>query len=172
MKIQDLMESMDLAPVTKKKHKKFPQGVWSSAFPNDWTQYYDIDEVQRQGKTFMDYEYPDEPPKNPNFREDLELNLSNANMVHIMSDVLGFPGDSREGFLIPINEFIARATQWLQRSVGKLSSEVPTEITKGEGGPTMIDVGRREGYENQNILQAVKIAREGKQMGATHISVH
>ena len=90
-------------------------------------------------------------------------------MVHILSDVLGFQGDSGDGFLIPINEFIARATQWLQQSVGRRSAEVPTNITKDDG-PTMVDMGRREGYDNEAIIQAVKIAREGKQLGATHMS--
>ena len=134
--------------------------------------YYDVEEMQRQGKTMMDYHHADEePPKNPNFREDLELNLSNSNMVHIMSDVLGFSGDSSEGYLIPINEFIARATYWLRQSIDKPSAEVPIEITKGEGGPTMVDMGRREGYANETVMRAVKIAREGKQAGATHIAV-
>jgi len=30
-------------------------------------------------------------------------------------------------------------------------------------------MGRQEGYENKIIIHAVKIAREGKQLGATHI---
>jgi len=170
MKIQDLRESMNISPVSKKKTEKFPQGIWSSVFPREWTAYLDYEEMQRQGKTDIDYYHADEEiPKNPNFRDDLDLNLSNSNMVHILGDVLGFQGDSSDGFLIPINEFIARATQWLQQSVGKLSAEVPTDVSKGAQGATMVDMGRQEGYENKIIIHAVKIAREGKQMGATHI---
>lgn len=173
MKIQDLRESMDLSPVAKKKSEQFPRGIWSSVFPGEWTQWADYEEMQRQGKHPSDYYAADEElPQNPNFRDDLNFNRSNTNMVHIMRDVLGFPGDSSDGFLIPINEFIARATQWLQQSVGKRSAEIPTDISKGVGGATMIDVGREEGYDNKAIIQAVKIAREGKRLGATHIGVH
>ena len=170
MKLQDLMESMNLAPVQKKKHEKYPQGIWSSVFPREWTADLDYAEIEKQGKTFIDYYHADEePPRNPHVRDDLDFNRSNANMVHILSDVLGFQGDSGDGFLIPINEFIARATQWLQQSVGRRSAEVPTNITKDDG-PTMVDMGRREGYDNEAIIQAVKIAREGKQLCATHMS--
>jgi hypothetical protein len=34
----------------------------------------------------------------------------------------------------------------------------------------MIDVGRREGYDNETIMRMVKIASLGKERGATHVS--
>lgn len=185
MKISQLMESMDFSPIAKKHHPKFGE-IWSSVIPDEKTSYIDYDEMKRQGKTWMDYDDLDGPPKNPNYDPNYELNLSNVMMTKIMNDVLGFSGDSSDGFHIPIDEFLARATAWLRQNLDKPSEEIPTEFHKREvgfafdadlgvdriqpKGPRMISGGRPEGYVNDVIMKMVKLAREGKKLGATHVS--
>lgn len=38
-------------------------------------------------------------------------------------------------------------------------------------GPKIIDIGRDDGYFNKNIHRALMIAKQGKELGATHFSV-
>jgi len=45
-----------------------------------------------------------------------------------------------------------------------------SSISGGHVGPRMISGGRREGYDENNIMRMVKIANLGKEMGATHVS--
>jgi len=70
---------------------------------------------------------------------------------------------------IPIDEFIARTTQWLQKAIGKPSPEQEPEVDATPGGATMIRGGMPEGYFNQVIKQMNHIARVGKENGATHV---
>jgi len=102
---------------------------------------------------------------NPDYRPELEINLSNCNMCMVLRDTLGLNGDSSEGFFVEIDVFINLATNWLKRNFGKQSAEV--ESTQ-DG--RVVECGRREGYENQAIHRMVKVAREGRERGATHIS--
>ena len=184
------MESMDLTPVAQQEHPKFGK-VWMSVIPDELTDYYDRNEMTRMDKNFDDFDGPEEPPKNPKYDPDYMLNLSTVMMIKVMKDTLGFSGDSSEGFLIPIDEFIARASQWLRQNFNKPSAEIPTQeiprknevgfafdtelgterIQTNKRGPRMVMGGRREGYFNDVIFKMVKLAKEGKQMGATHISV-
>ena len=100
---------------------------------------------------------------NPNYDPDHDLNLSNANAYEVF-DVLGY--DVYDGS-VPIDEFIARATQWLQKNIGKPSQEQPAT----QDG-NIISGGKREGYYNDVIMRMNKIARDGKRMGATHVGAN
>lgn len=168
MRIQQLQESMDFIPVLEKPHPKHGT-IWTWAFPDEWMQELDREKVDwKRYHDDLDYE----PPTNPEYRPEFNLNLANANMSYILGEVLGFPGNSSDGFHIPIDEFIGRSTQWLKQHVGKPSPEVEPEETPPGPGPRMISGGRREGYENKVIMQMNQIAREGKRHGATHVSAH
>ena len=163
MKIKDLgavvegiIESMSFAAGHKDKEK----GYWTS----------DTDSGSRYGDDFYKnsdkYMYGDEePPENPDYDPDLDLNLSNSNMREVF-DELGF-GDPDSN--VPIDEFIAFTTQWLKRHIGKRSAEEPTTVDKSGGGATMIGGGKREGYFNEVIMMMNQIARTGKERGATHV---
>ena len=83
-------------------------------------------------------------------------------------DTIGYDTDAT----IPIDEFIARTTQWLQKNIGKRSKEEPSRVDKQPGGMTMISGGKPEGYYNRIIKRMNEIARDGKKMGATHVGVN
>jgi|TARA_B110000444_G_scaffold203845_1_gene196484 hypothetical protein len=100
--------------------------------------------------------------------EELDLTLANSNMRQVFA-TLGYPTDLEEQSPFPIDEFIGRTTQWLQKAIDKQSPEEPTAIDKNPGGPTMISGGKPEGYFNMAIKDMNKIARAGKEAGATHI---
>lgn len=105
---------------------------------------------------------------NPNYNPEHDLNLSNANAGEVF-DVLGY--DVNDGS-VPIDEFIARVTQWLQKNIGKPSAPQDAEVEKTPGGMTAISGGKREGYYNDVIMRMNKIARDGKAMGATHVGAN
>ena len=105
---------------------------------------------------------------NPKYNPEHDLHLSNANAYEVF-DVLGY--DVYDGS-VPIDEFIARATQWLQKNIGKPSAAQDAEVEKTAGGMTAISGGKREGYFNDVIMRMNKIARDGKAMGATHVGAN
>ena len=109
-----------------------------------------------------------DPTPNPSYKPELDLNLANANMRQVFAE-LGYPTDLEEADPFPIDEFIGRTTQWLQKAIDKQSPEEPTTIDNNPGGPTMISGGKPEGYFNMAIKDMNKIARAGKEAGATHI---
>lgn len=163
MKIKDLLvESMDLMPVVLKDNRT------SWVFPETWIddRMWPHNDNANLGSKYSDDDGP--PPKNPNFKSWTAFNLSNDN-AHRFMEALGYQADNH--YLIPINEFIARITQWLKKNVGKPSGAVEPVETTFQGGAKIIDGGLPEGYLNKRMLQAAKIAREGKNLGATHISV-
>jgi hypothetical protein len=130
-------------------------------FPDEWSDPYLTDPDDPWGMS------DEEPKPNPHYRNDLTLNMTNEN-ANALFAALGFVDPDA---LIPIDQFINIATHWLQKSVGKPSGEVAGSMDQQPGRPTMIDFGRRAGYLNEKIIKAVKIAREGKARGATHISL-
>ena len=79
-------------------------------------------------------------------------------------DVIGYDADSGS---VPIDEFIAKTTQWLQQNIGKPSQEQPAT----QDG-NIISGGRPSGYYNRVIKQMNSIARDGKAMGATHVGMN
>ena len=101
------------------------------------------------------------------YGSEMELNVSNGNAFSIMKE-LGYVMDDYS-ITVPIDEFIAVTTQWLQKNIGKRSAEVPTTVDKTPGRATFYDMGKREGYFNEKIMQMNKMAREGMRKGATHV---
>jgi len=135
---------------------------------NVWTGDVDSGDRYHPDVYKADYPYDADPKPNPNYKPELDLTLSNANMRDVFAE-LGYPTDLEEQSPFPIDEFIAKTTQWLQKHIDKRSKEEPTTVDKNPNGPTMIRGGKPEGYYNQAIMQMNSIARTGKQNGATHV---
>jgi hypothetical protein len=131
-------------------YKKKPGDTYFSMVTGDEDQYKD--EVYKR-----DFDGDPKDFQNPNY---------NAGEVF---DELGY--DVYAGS-IPIDEFIARATQWLQKNIGRPSPEQEPQVDKTPGGMTSISGGKREGYFNDVIMRMNKIARDGKSMGATHVGAN
>ena len=113
-----IFESMDLTAV------KFSgeHDAWSNVMPAEWQSYYNWDNHPHTSQ--------DELPTNPDYKPEYNMNLSNRNMRWFM-DELGLQGDN-EGFHIEIDEFLGRASSWLQKNMNKPSAEVPTVTDTGE----------------------------------------
>ena len=154
--IKQIYESMSFHA-----YKKKPGDTYFSMVTGEEDQYKD--EVYK-----TDFDGDPADFKNPNYNPDHDLNLSNHNAGEVF-DVLGY--DVYAGS-IPIDEFIARATQWLQKNIGKPSAQEPTTVDKRPDGPTIYSGGKPEGYFNDVIMRMNKIARDGKQMGATHVGAN
>ena len=159
MRIREVAKAIKEGVDFNAGHLNKEKGYWTS----------DTDPGSRYGDEFYktDWPYDKEPPDNPDYDPELDLNLANANMRQVF-DELGY-GDDVEGMNIPIDEFIGRSTQWLRKAINKRSPEEPTTVDKSGGGATMISGGKREGYFNEVIMLMNKIARTGKQRGATHV---
>lgn len=177
MRLDEIInESMTFTPYKYDEEKKY----WTFVFPEEWSDYYDR---ASEEELFKKGDYQTEPKKNPNYRNDLDLTLSNANMRDVLEE-LGF---DREGGNIDIDRFIKVATKWLNTH-GE-SGEVPTTVSRsqrgtvvtkdesgmsriqpGGMGPTMYNVGRPAGYMNNAIERMLKIAVEGKKHGATVVA--
>jgi len=156
MRYQELVESMSFSA----GHKDPEKGYWVS--DNDPGDMYEPDAYK------ADYPYDKIPKQNPDYNADLDLTLSNASMRQVF-DELGYGTDLEDMPNIPIDEFIAKTTQWLQKAIGKPSPKEPVTIDKSGSGATMISGGKPEGYFNRVIKQMNYIARDGKQKGATHV---
>ena len=154
--IKQIYESMSFHA-----YKKKPGNTYFSMVTGDEDQYKD--EVYK-----TDFDGDPADFKNPNYNPEHDLNLSNHNAGEVF-DVLGY--DVYAGS-IPIDKFIARATQWLQKNIGKPSAQEPTTVDKRPDGPTIYSGGKPEGYFNDVIMRMNKIARDGKQMGATHVGAN
>ncbi len=149
--------SCDVVPM--KVENKDGQKIWGGVSDQTETSYYSYPD----NWCFRSIE---EAPRNPLFREDLQLNLSNRNMSIVMSTLnYDIPPD---GELVEISEFINRATQWLQSKMGQPSDQVKATATHGG---RHIEGGLRKGYLNEKIHRAVLIAQEGKDRGATHVFI-
>ena len=142
-------------------YKKDPGENYFSMVTGDEDQY--SDQVHK-----TDFDGDPKDFMNPKYNPQHDLNLSNHNAGEVF-DVLGY--DVYAGS-IPIDEFIARATQWLQKNIGKLTPQQEPEVDKTPGGMTSISGGRRQGYFNDVIMKMNKIARDGKSMGATHVGAN
>ena len=143
-------------------YKKDERGYWMPV-TGDQPHFQDIvygKDFDRSGKDPYDY-------VNPNYKEEHDLHLSNMSAYDVF-DTIGYDTDQT----IPIDEFIARTTQWLQKNLGKPSKEEPRQVDKTPGGPTIYSGGKSEGYYNRIIKRMNEIARDGKAMGATHVGVN
>lgn len=152
------------------------------AFPSGWMEELIYPENFDHGRWINDEDYELEPIQNMAYRPYLNLHLANDNMVYIMRDVLGFEGDSADGFLVPVDNFLTKAQVWLQKRLGQTTPVVEGyehpqhvsvvqegNVSRIQRGARVFEGGRREGYDEQTIHQMVQIAHEGKQCGATHI---
>jgi len=99
--------------------------------------------------------------------EHLRLNLSNVNIVSLF-DALGLKIESH-GAVVPVDDFLRTASNWLQKNLGKPSVAREPRIDQGEGRTMIVIGGARQGYFNRRIHQAVLLAQEGKELGANHI---
>lgn len=154
--VQEIQESMSFSAGAKDPKDNY----WRSSVDSGDRYHPDVYKA--------DYPYDKEPMPNPDYKPELDLSLANTNMRQVM-DELGYPTDLEEAPPFPIDEFIAKTTQWLQKAIGKPSPEEPTTIDRSGGGATMISGGKREGYYNDVIKRMNHIARVGKQNGATHV---
>ena len=152
--------TLAIVPVREKKNDEGTK--WLSVFAKEETDYY----ICPDG---WSWDSTEEPPLNPNYRGELDLHLSNRNMRDVMR-ALGYelPED---GGVFPIDEMISRATDWLKRNIDKASDETRTVTTKGARGAEFVDVGHRRGYLNERIHNIAIIVREGKERGATHVTI-
>ena len=159
MKYVELLESMSFSAGVKDPKN----GYWKSVV--DSGDVYTADFYKDPDKYMGDDE---EAVRNPNYKPELDLTLSNASMRQVFQ-TLGYPTDLEDRSPFPIDEFIARTTQWLQKAIGKPSPEEKPEIVKQRYGATMISGGKPEGYFNRVIKDMNYISRAGKAKGATHI---
>tara|TARA_X000000950_G_scaffold54100_1_gene64603 strand:- start:3155 stop:3643 length:489 start_codon:yes stop_codon:yes gene_type:complete len=159
MKYLELLESMSFSA----GHKNPDEGYWES--DTDSGDVYTADFYKDPDKYMGDDE---EAVRNPNYKPELDLTLSNANMREVFAE-LGYPTDLEDRPPLPIDEFIGRTTQWLKKAIGKPSPEQKPDIVKQRYGATMISGGKPEGYFNRAIKDMNHIARVGKQNGATHV---
>lgn len=155
MRYQDLIESMSFMAGAKGK-----DNMWRSVVDSGDRYHADVYKA--------DYPYDADPKPNPDYKPELDLTLANANMRQVM-DELGYPTDLEDASPFPIDEFIAKTTQWLQKAIDKPSPEEKPTVDKNPGGVAMISGGKPSGYYNQVIKQMNYIARIGKQNGATHV---
>ena len=146
--------------------KHIPDEGWKTVFPYEWLIEHRLPENYDWVNGNLD-DY-----RNPDYRPDLELNLSNANFVYLMRDVLCFEGNAYGGFEVDINVFITVAQKWLRNNLGKPSKEVPEVEEIGPCGATLVQCGIREGYENEKIHRMVIIAQQGKEHGGEVVAVY
>jgi hypothetical protein len=156
MRIREVAKAIKEGVDFNAGHLNKEKGYWTS----------DTDSGQRYKDEFYgpDSDPYAEPEYHPDYKPELDLHLTGSSMGQVFAE-LGYDSEAHP----PIDEFIARTTQWLQKAIGKPSPEEPTTIDKSGGGATMISGGKREGYFNDVIMRMNKIARYGKENGATHV---
>jgi len=153
---QDIEEGMGFHAATFDKEK------------NQWDT--SLDSGDRYEKDFYRTDWPQnqDPKDNPEYKPEWDIHLSNHNAREVMGE-LGYPTDLEDQSPFPIDEFIAKSTQWLQKAIGKPSPEEPTTVDRSGGGATMYSGGKPEGYYNRVIKMMNQMARDGKAHGATHV---
>jgi len=105
-----LNESMSFYPYVKKDTPDGP--LWDWVFPREWL------------KPSLNDPYSDQDEEeipNPEYRNDLDLNITNRN-AKIVMDALGFQFENGQYPVIPIDKFINIARRWLQTHIDKPSS--------------------------------------------------
>ena len=97
------------------KKTKTPDGeeLFDIAFPEEWTRELNNDYMS---PTFQD----DEDIPNPNYKPELNLDMSQRNAQIVMSALGLSPSD--EGFNMPIDQFINLARHWLKTHINKPST--------------------------------------------------
>ncbi len=172
-------------------YKEDSEGNYRFAFPRGWMEEAIYPEGFDHGKWVNDPDYELKPIKNWAYRPELELNLTNSNMIYIIYEVLGLTNEdyisrNEDGdiysFIIPVDIFLTVTQVWLQKRLGETTGAVPGHeyprhvkvvhdgnVATIHRGPRVFEGGRREGYDEQTVYRMVVIANEGKKNGATHI---
>lgn len=98
------------------------------------------------------------------------LNVSNANACYIL-DALGLGEHwGNDGCVsIEIGTAIAACEKWLARNTSAVPG-IPSSITRGEQGATLIECGTQDGYLNDCIVRLFKCILVGQTRGATLLS--
>ena len=160
-------ESMDFGVGKAENDPKYGQ-IWSSVLGGE--SKYDFSQHPWNDHSYNGWndetDSYDDPPVNSKYNSDEELNVANTSADEIAQE-LGF--EDAESMHISIDQFLAITTQWLKKNIGKRSSEQEVKVDPNPGGPTMVTGGKREGYFNEVIMKMSKIARIGKERGATHV---
>lgn len=152
--------SLSLFPVRESVKGGRPQ--WETVFESSETQCF----LFEPDNSVQDV---NNPPPNPSYRPELDMNLTHRNMRDVLNAV-GYELDE-DGLLVDIQQFIRAVTLWRTTNLTTESPGLDASILKAPGRAAVIDCGRRPGYINDKIQQAGQIAVEGRQRGATHICV-
>jgi hypothetical protein len=112
----------------------------------------------------------DQPPRLRRAElQHLDINVANSNACDLL-EAMGLPREDYVGGELSIDRFINRCRNRLRAGIGKRSPDLETIIMKEPGKATFYDCGRREGYIEEKLLTLVKMAEEGKTLGATLIA--
>ena len=100
-------------------------------------------------------------------RTDEELNMSNSNAAAVLS-ALGLDADFWDAPAKPIEELEQAISFYLNSEIASfLDRGTDTLVHSSEGGATMINYGRREGYITEKVKIAEQCVKEAKGKGAT-----
>ncbi|MDD4937336.1 MAG: hypothetical protein PHT60_16355 [Acidiphilium sp.] len=100
--------------------------------------------------------------------ERFSINMCNANALDVL-ERLGYPDMSVSDEPVPIEEFLERTTQALRRSIDRPSPALETRTCQTGYGMAIIIGGRQEGYVEKRLHQLAIMARECRDLGATHL---
>jgi hypothetical protein len=88
-----------------------------------------------------------------------DLNVSNANAMHLLG-LLGLPSEPDEcgslGGSTTAEDFLGRVL--IAQAVSPADAGVPVTTEVGQGGATMIDMGRRAGYSEDRLTELRELA--------------
>lgn len=98
--------------------------------------------------------------------DETSLNVSNSNAQRLV-EALGYKFDE-ETFFVPIDEFIERATKWLDANPLP-SPMTPHVIDEAPGRATFTHFGLPAGYFQRQIGRLLDLAVQGKKAEATHV---
>jgi hypothetical protein len=97
--------------------------------------------------------------------EAYEVNLCNAN-AHDVLQTLGLPTETEP---VAINDFARVLSATLRKHIDRKSPEIRPSEDSQPGKMTIIDMGRRPGYIEEQIFELVMLTVRARQIGATHI---
>lgn len=96
-----------------------------------------------------------------------ELNVSSQNAIHLLG-LLGIPFDAEDGAIagsMPAEDFLGRVL--MAQAVNPADAGVPARTLPSEGGATVINCGRREGYSEDRLAPLHELAEFAVSRGRT-----
>ncbi len=96
------------------------------------------------------------------------VNMCNSNALDVLEQI-GFPDMSVSDEPIAIERFLDRITTALRKSIDRPSPAIETRTTRIDCGMAIIIGGRSEGYVGKRLHQIALMARQSRNVGATHI---